>query len=297
LKCNYCFVSAGDYQQNFIADMDYLLKWVQRAIEIKQCDDIEIHFAPYGEIFLYPQLIPLISALKKIPHITTISAQSNGLLLNPDLIHKLKRAGLNRMNISLNSFDATQCANLCGVSKYNLDYLLQMFDEILQSSMELLIAPVWFMGVNDQGIMDIIKYVKAKSLANFVWPKLRIGIQNYLTYKTGRKLKKIYQREFHFFYQRLKTLEKDHQLKLKLGPLDFGIHSCRAIVPSVKIGETINCKILSLGRWKNEYIGEYNSNWGVKILSKKTFVPGDICEVKIVKGTLTGNLLTGINPI
>ena len=88
----------------------------------------------------------------------------------------------------------------------------------LQSSMELLIAPVWFMGVNDQGILDIIQYAKEKEILGFIWPKLRLGIQNYLTYKTGRKLGHVRSHEFKYFYQRFHQLENQFSIKLKLGP-------------------------------------------------------------------------------
>jgi len=40
LHCRYCFVKAGDYDINFVADIDYLIKWLKKAVKIKQCDDL-----------------------------------------------------------------------------------------------------------------------------------------------------------------------------------------------------------------------------------------------------------------
>ena len=54
LQCKYCFVSAGDYETNFIIEINYLIENVKKVIEIKGTYDIEIHLAPYGEILLYP---------------------------------------------------------------------------------------------------------------------------------------------------------------------------------------------------------------------------------------------------
>jgi uncharacterized Fe-S cluster-containing radical SAM superfamily enzyme len=300
LKCNYCFVSAGDYDHNFIIQLDYLKEWIQKAVSMKRCDDLEFHLAPYGEILTYPAIYDLIKRLRAIPEIKTISAQSNGLLLTPETINKLEEAGLDRLNISLNSLDAQQCAHLCGVPKYDLVHLLQMFDLVLQSKMDLLIAPVWFMGENDQGINDIIEFVRKKTLVGISWPKLRLGIQNYLTYKTGRKLKKIFSREFKFFYQRLRKMEQESGLKLKLGPNDFGIHKATPIATPFREGETASVEILMQGRWKDEFIARIqiqpNEFWAVKVLSNHPLEVGQMIQVRFIRGNLSGNLLTATYP-
>ncbi|UYP45987.1 GTP 3',8-cyclase [Candidatus Lokiarchaeum ossiferum] len=294
LKCKYCFVSAGDYNYNFIADHEYLLTWVKKAIGIKKCDDIEIHLAPYGEIFLYPHLEELVKGLKQIPEVKIVSIQSNGLLLTPDKIKMLETAGVDRLNLSLNSMDPEKCADYCGVKKYNLAHLLKMFDLVLASNMELLVAPVWFRGTNDDGIMAVIDYIKQKKVEGFDWPKLRLGIQNYLTYSSGRKIKKAKMREFAFFYKVLKKLEKEHQLKLKLGPKDFNIHRTDAVHPPVKLNETDTVEIIKKGRYDNEYIARLNETWAVKVLIKGELPIGEKLRVKFIKSSLRGNLLTAI---
>ncbi|MFX1489850.1 MAG: radical SAM protein, partial [Promethearchaeota archaeon] len=90
LKCRYCFVSAGDYQTNFIVDSGYLIEKVDELVDIKGRYGIEIHLAPYGELLLYPQLFELIKRLWKIEGVETISMQTNGLLLNQDVITQLE---------------------------------------------------------------------------------------------------------------------------------------------------------------------------------------------------------------
>lgn len=296
LHCRYCFVSSGDYDMNFEVDPDYAIEWVKKTIAIKEGTDIEIHIACYGESLLYPSLLDLIRKLKSIPEIAIVSIQSNGLLLTPELIKKLEDAGCNRLNISLNSLDSNQCVDLSGVTKYNLDHLLSMFDLILQSKMELLIAPVWFFGINDKGILDIIHYVKEKEKSGYYWPKIRLGIQNYLTYKTGRKIKKAFSREFSYFYKRLRGFEKEYGLKLKLGPSDFDIKKQTPIVPPVKENDEVYARIIAKGRYKDEYIGvlEQDHNWAIKILSKPELADNDLIPVKIIRGNLTGNLITGL---
>ncbi len=294
LRCKYCFVASGDYHKNFYTEAGYLLEWIMRAIAIKQSSEIEIHIAPYGEVLLYPQLEVLIRGLRKLPEVKVISAQTNGLLLTPAKIKLLDEWGVDRLNISLNSMDAGECANYCGVARYDLDHLLAMMDLVLESSMELIIAPVWFMGKNDQGIFDIIDLVKAKEKekAGYTWPKLRLGIQNYLTYRTGRKIGHVRSKEFRYFYARLKKMEKEHGLKLKLGPRDFGIVKTPAVQQPVGIGETHPVDIVCKGRWDTEYIARLTPDWAVKVFTKHNLSPGDRVKVKFIKSSLTGNLLT-----
>jgi len=100
LKCRYCFVNSGDYDNDFIVDPNILVEKVRDVIDKKGSFEIEIHIAPYGEILLYKELFELIQALWKIPGIKTISMQTNGLLLNDELIYKLNQVRLTRINIS-----------------------------------------------------------------------------------------------------------------------------------------------------------------------------------------------------
>ena len=296
LRCKYCFVSSGDYETDFEADPDYAIEWINRAISLKGGSDIEIHIACYGESLLYPSLLDLIKKLRTINEITTISLQTNGLLLNEDLIKKLDHAGCTRLNISLNSLDEMQCSELCGVQKYNLDHLMNMFDKVLESNMELLIAPVWFFGVNDKGIEDIIQLIKRYEEKGNKWPKIRLGIQNYLTYKTGRKIKRAIPREFSYFYKKLKDFEKKYDIKLKLGPNDFNIKKLTPIIPPVKENEYVHAIIRKEGRYHDEFIGvlEENTDWAIKILSKKPLKESERVEALVIRGNLTGNLITGL---
>ena len=294
LHCKYCFVSAGDYSQNFTVSASYLLEWIRKAIKVKNAHNIEIHLAPYGEILLHPQLEELIRGLHQIDAVSTISMQTNGLLLTPSNIKALEEWGMDRLNISLNSMDAKDCASYCGVQTYNLPRLLNSFDTVLESKMDLLIAPVWFRGINDKGIEDILRYVQEKHDQGFQWPKLRLGIQNYLTYKTGRKIRKARMRDFSFFYSELQKRENSSGLRLKIGPDDFGIFKTQAITPPVQLNEIESVQILMPGRWKNEYIARLNESWAVKVLSKGILHPKQILKVKFIKSNLHGNLLTAI---
>ncbi len=303
IKCKYCFVSAGDYENNFIVDFKYLVENVKDIIDIKGNYDIEIHIAPYGEILLYSELDNLLKGLWKIPGIKVISIQSNGLLLNEEIIKNLSESKVTRINISLNTLNQERAEYLCNCKKYNLKNLIENIQILLDSDIDLLLAPVWFPGVNDKDIEDIINFIVDKRNQGYSEKKIQIGIQKYLIYKTGRKLKKIRPKSWDYFYEQLTKLEKTYGIKLKLGPKDFGIHKRKKILTTkLKKNDLINVKIISKGRWKRELIGEIEKNYGIKLLLKKPLkftnnMIGKEIKAKIIKANYRNNIITAYFPI
>ncbi len=303
LKCRYCFVSAGDYSNNFIIDPYYLMEKVDELIEIKGRHGIEIHFAPYGEILLYPKLLELIEKLWEIEGIEIISMQSNGLLLNHEIIKNLENANLTRINISLNSLIEETACYLCNCKDYKMNALLKNIEILLRSRINVLIAPVWFPGVNDKDIEEIIKYIVEMRKQGHSERALQIGIQKYLMYKTGRKLKKIRPKSWGYFYKQLSRLERKYDIKLKLGPRDFGIHKRKKIASlELKRNDIIRLTVISKGRWENEFIGRINDKFGIKILVNKRLlgdknIVGKDIKAKIIKANYKDNILTAILPI
>ncbi len=102
LRCVYCMPEEG-------------LPWIKNS-DLLTYDEIERlvrAFAPWGlqkvritggEPLVRPHVDELIARLRAVPGITDISLSTNGILLG-DQIEKLKAAGLNRVNISLDTLD------------------------------------------------------------------------------------------------------------------------------------------------------------------------------------------------
>ena len=302
LRCKYCFVSSGDYSTNFIVNSDYLVEKVKAIVTIKGNYDLEIHLAPYGEMLLYKELKNLLENLSKITGISTISMQSNGLLLSEDIIKMLKENKLSRINISLNSLNEEVDCYLCDCKHFDVDRILRNIYSLMNNGIQVLIAPVWFPGENEKDIEDIIELVLQLRREGYSKQQIQIGIQKYLIYKTGRTLKKIKPKSWDYFYLQLSRLEKKFGLKLKLGPKDFNIHK-RAQVSTLglKKDDLMKIKVVSRGRWINECIGKINDNLGIKILLRKPLVfseelLGKVITAKIIKANYRDNILTAIFP-
>jgi uncharacterized Fe-S cluster-containing radical SAM superfamily enzyme len=302
LKCKYCFVSAGDYDTNFIVNSDYLVEKVRNIVVIKGNHGIEIHIAPYGEILLYPELDNLLKKLWTIKGIEIISMQTNGLLLNTQLIKNLEENKLSRINISLNTLNQKKAEYLCNCKNYNMNNLIKNIHTLLNTKIDILLAPVWFPGENDKDIKEIIKFTINLRNQGFSEKKIQLGIQKYLIYKTGRKLKKIRPKSWGYFYKQLSKLEKKYNIKLKLGPKDFGIQKRKVGIPlNYRKGDIIKLTIVSKGRWPNECIGKIHKDIGIKILLNKPFqysekLIGKKIEAKIIKANYKDNIITAIFP-
>ncbi len=298
LKCKYCFVSAGNYNTNFVVDPNYLLKKIKDIIKIKGNYKIEIHFAPYGEILLYSGLFNLIKELWNIEGVEVISLQTNGLLLNEEIIKKLEKTNVTRINISLNSLNQDKSKFLSNCENYDIENLLKNISLLLKTQIDVLIAPVWFPGENDKDIEEIIKFVLNLRNKGFSQKKIQIGIQKYLIYKTGRKLKKIRPKSWDYFYKQLSMLEKKFRIKLKLGPRDFGIHKRKiGATLNVQKNDQVRLQIVSKGRWKKEYIGKLNDDFGIKVLLNRPLTQpeqliGKDIKAKIIKANYKDNILT-----
>lgn len=302
LKCRYCFVNAGSYETNFIVDNHFLLKKVKKLIKIKGAKDIEVHLAPYGEIFLYPRLPQLLSSINQLEGVKTISLQTNGLLLSPKIIQMLENTNVTRINISLNTFNKSLAEFLTHCKQYQMNTLLHNIDLLLDSNINVLLAPVWFPGENDEDIEEIIQFVINLRQKSYSSKDIQLGIQKYLIYKTGRTLKKIRPKTWGYFYQQLSDLENRYNIKLKLGPNDFGIHERSLYKLNVNEDDTIPVTIVSPGRWENECIGKINEEFGCKILlnSPITFsdaLLGKNIDVRILKAKDTENLITAYFPV
>lgn len=287
-------MSAGEFCTNFQLASDYLITGVKKLISVKGAHDLEIHIAPYGESLLYPSLFDVVRQVAGIPGISRISMQTNGLLLDENKVDTLVAAGLTRFNISINTLNETQAAQLANVPSYDMQKLLRVFNYILSGSVDLLLAPVWFPKVNDEGIIDIIRFVKKKRSEGFSEKKLQLGIQKYLTYKTGRKLGKIRPKTWDYFYNQLRILEKTHSIKLVLSPTDFGIHRRDHLTVPLITGNRTMAEILMQGRYPHEWIGRINDDWAIKIISRHSYQGWEKVPVIVQKVKSKESLVTGI---
>lgn len=259
LNCIYCSIGEGYEAKkgvDFFVEADYMVEELVKLIDYKKDDDIEIHIGCHGEPLLYDDLENLLKKLSKVKEIKRISMDTNGVMLTKKKLEELKSAGLTQINISLNAIDPSIGAHVAGLvdkkdenfeEKSKRSKLTRHQVEMIHhasSIMDVIIAPVFLDGINNGEMLKAIELAKET--------KSRIGIQNFLNYKTGRNpVKEI---KMDKFYKWLGELEKEYEYPLIFKAEDFKIHPTPKLNNPIKKNEKIEARVIALGRAKNEII-------------------------------------------
>jgi hypothetical protein len=210
LSCIYCSVDEGPKSRrkvDFVVEKDYLVEGLKKIVAFKQEEYIEAHINAQGEPLLYSNIVNLVTDIAKISQVKSISIDTNGTLLNKQLIDDLANAGLTRINLSLNALDKGIANKMAGLP-YNPKKVMTLAAYI-PKKMDLIIAPVWLQGYNDKELVKLAKFAQEIRAGKKCPP---IGIQNFLHYRFGRNPVKPLTMEV--FYKKLQDLEKKHDIKL-----------------------------------------------------------------------------------
>ncbi|MEM2240468.1 MAG: radical SAM protein [Candidatus Bathyarchaeia archaeon] len=256
LSCIFCSTDAGPKSLRraveYIVELDYLVEEFRGLVKFKNCKHVEAHIDTVGDPLTYPRLPELCQALRETPNVEVVSLQTHGFLLTEKLIDELEAAGLTRVNLSIDSLNPDKAKMLSGTENYHVDKVVEMAKYIAQSKIDLLIAPVWVPGVNDNDIEEIIQLALEIKAGKSAPP---LGIQKMLTHKHGRKPKGVKPMSWKTFYDRLRSLENTYRVKLILSPEDFGIHKCRELPLPFQKFEKVWVEVVGLGLFKGEKLG------------------------------------------
>jgi len=257
LNCPFCSVDAGPESTtrttSYEVEMEYLIEAVKEIAGFKG-SGVECHIDSPGEPVMYPHLPGLIAALKKIDEVSVISLQTNGTLLNTAKIAALESAGLDRINLSLHALDPAIAKMLAGVEWFDIDTLINTAKAIAQSNIDLLIAPVYMPGLNDEEIPKLIRFAQEIGAGKRFPP---LGIQKFERYKYGRAPKGIkVQSWWQFFNRSIRPWEKESGIRLQLDSArDFGMVK-RPFIPLVfSKGEKVTVEIRAPGWITGEMLG------------------------------------------
>ncbi|MBN1923508.1 MAG: radical SAM protein [Nanoarchaeota archaeon] len=275
LNCVYCSVDEGPDSKKlntYEVEVKFLIEEFNKIVDYKECADIEAHIDGIGEPVLYSKIVELVKGIRKNTGVKTISMQSNGVLLKPELIKSLAKAGLDRINLSINSLNAEIAKRMAGSDWYDINKIKETAEQIVGSGMELLIAPVLVPGYNEESMSDLIIFAKKLGA--------KLGIQRFERHKHGRKLN-VKEQNWYSFNNLLKGLEKKHGLRLLLSKTDFNIHKAKSLPIVFKKGEKIKGRVVLPGWLKNEVIISVKNRL-VTVFNSKNKIK-DSVTAKIIK--------------
>lgn len=245
LNCIFCSVDEGvsrSRKTDYIVDTDYLVDEFRKLAALKG-NDVEAHIDGQGEPFIYPYMVELLEKLRKVPQVKVISAQTNGMLLDEAKIKEMEGL-MDRINLSISSLDDRRARMMAGTNLYDVEHVKNVARTIVASKIDLLLAPVWVPGFNDEDIPKIIEF-GLEIGAGKRYPAF--GIQNYVRYQFGKKVRGR-PMKFSNFFKRLEEYEKLYGVKLKLTPADFNIHKVPSLPKVFKKGERLRLQLVAPGR-------------------------------------------------
>lgn len=160
LRCYYCMPAEGvefiEHQQ--ILRYEEITEIVKVAVRL----GIKKIRLTGGEPLVRPEAAKLVKMIKDIAGIEEISLTTNGILLEK-YADKLKSAGLDRVNISLDTLQADKYKEITGFDKYQ-EVIAGINAAVKVGLNPVKINIVLMKGVNDDEIFDFINLSKCKAL-------------------------------------------------------------------------------------------------------------------------------------
>ncbi len=248
ISCIFCSVDEGPFSKrkvDFVVEKDYLVKELKKIVEFKGSNNIDAHINAQGEPTLYADMIELVRDIMSIKGVERSSIDTNGTLLSKQYIDELAEAGLTRINLSLNALDPEKAQKLAGYP-YNLNKVIEI-SKYIPTKMDLIIAPVWAPGYNDEEIPKLAKFAQEIG-AGKNCPS--IGVQNLLNYRFGRNPVK--SAAMDIFYKKMRELEQKYSVKLIFDKEDFEVEDLPELPKPFRKGQIVKAEIVLPGRIGNE---------------------------------------------
>ena len=268
MNCIFCSVDEGlasKKTNDVIIDEKYLAAEVRKLVEFKACG-CHIIINSQGEPTLYKPLPQLISDLKAIAAVRTITLITNGTYLTEKFIDELAAAGLTNLNISLNAIDPKVAKIMEGHGGYDVEKVKKMAAYATKTAIKVSLAPVVVGGYNEAEMEKIVKFAKEIGA--------KTAMQNYLYYRQGRNPKDAQQIPWPEFYDKLEKLEKEYGSKLIFAAADYDIIKTRPQPKPFRKGQVVKAVVIAEGRYPKEYIATAEG----RIIT----LPG--CERKLADG-------------
>ena len=252
ISCIFCSVDEGPYSRrkaDYVVEKDYLVNEFKEIVEFKTRQfpnaNIDAHINAQGEPTLYADMAELVRDIMSINGVKSSSIDTNGTLLSKQFVDELADAGLTRINLSLNALDPEKAQKLAGYP-FNLNKVLEIA-RYIPTKMDLIIAPVWARGYNDEEIPKLAKFAEEIG-AGKNCPA--IGIQNMLNYRFGRNpIESVPMEEF---YKKMRELEEKHNVNLLFDKSAFEVENLPELPKPFKKGQIVKAEVVLPGRIGNE---------------------------------------------
>ena len=257
LSCIFCSVDAGPRsrwrQAEFvIMDPEWLTAWVEEIARYKGVR-VEALIDGVGDPTTYPMLTRLIRLLKQSPMVESVALETHGQSLDERVVREWERAGLDRVNLSIETLDPAKARRLAGTPWYDVERVKRVAEFIARETrIDLHVTPVWLPGVNDEDIPLIVKWALEIG-AGKRWPP--VTVQKYLEHKHGRRPPGVREVSWRLFWRKVREWSRILGVNLAPSMEEWGMRRARKVPEIYRVGEIVEVEVVAPGWLRGEALG------------------------------------------
>ncbi len=287
-SCIFCSVDAGprsvSRQSEFLVEARWLVKWVIEVAKFKG-GRVEALLDGVGEPLSHPEILDIIKLLKESGYISRVALETHGGFLSKKLALELEKAGLDRINLSVDATDVKLAKYLVGVEWYDVSRVLDIAAWILDNtSIDVILAPVVIPGLNESEMKNLIEWAKRhKAGVKSGWPT-GVLIQKYEVHRYGRKVRGVREWTWSKFYKWLRDLERDTGYRLIVEPWEVGFERRPSVEKPYSSGSKVKVLIVGPGwHWGELLAVDLRYERVIAVMTEKDLRPGQAVTVTIVR--------------
>jgi len=256
LNCIFCSVDAGPHSRTrlseYIVDPQHLYRWFRTVVSNRD-EVVEALIDGVGEPPTHPSIVEIVRLLKRC--VPRVAMESHGAVLTKKLIDRLDEAGLDRINLSIDTLDPEKARYLQGVEWFDVRKVIEIAEYIVNNTkIDLHLTPVWIPGINDEDIKKIVEWGLRIGAGKRFPP---FGIQKYEIHRYGRKVPGVREVSWSEFWEFIHSLEKEFGVDLDYRKLmdRFGMRRVRRRYPiKYSVGDVVELKIVGPGWLRGEML-------------------------------------------
>jgi len=294
LSCVFCSVDAGPRSRwrrsEYLVEPGWLASWVEAAAREKGVA-VEALIDGVGDPFTYPWLPRLVRLLKETGVVSSVAAETHGETLTVELVRRLEEAGLDRVNLSIETLDPEKARRLAATPWYDVERVRRVAEFIArETSIDLHVTPVWLPGVNDEDVVEIVEWAYRIG-AGKRWPP--VTVQKYIAHRRGRRPPGVREPGWDEFWRWLRELERRTGRRLTWSMEEWGMRRAPRVRQRLRRGERVKVQVVAPGWLRGEWLVRVlgvdrvatlvSAPWARPGMLVPARVTGDKDEIYIVK--------------
>ncbi len=285
LSCIFCSVDAGPRSRwraaEYMVEMEWLVEWVEAVAEAKSTR-VEALIDCVGEGLTYPRIIELVRELKSSPWVQSVAIETHGAPLTKRIVDKLNDAGLDRVNLSIDTLNPTKARMLTGTEWYDVNRVREAAEYLVrETNIDLHVTPLWIPGINDDDVVKVVEWAISIG-AGKRWPP--VTIQKYVVHKHGRRVPGVREVSWREFWEWISRIEEKLGIKLRYTMEEWGMRYTKRLPIPYREGQLVRVEVIAPGWLKGEKLAvDWHHKRVITIVRAHKISIGDKLTVKVIR--------------